>query len=128
MASIAAAQRMDKAAAASASYERFAGICAILTGVVGFVYSVAFVILRSMPLQSVCLLLSGLVGTAALVAVYGRLRETDASFALWALLLGLVGAIGSAIHGGYDLANAGGSASPPGRERAQRRGRGGTGA
>ena len=106
MATIAAAGRVDQSITASASYERFAGVCAILTGVVGFVYSVAFVILKSVPLQSACLVLAGLLGTATLVAVYARLRETDASFALLALFLGIAGALGSAIHGGYDLANA----------------------
>lgn len=30
----------------------------------------------------------------------------EATFALWALLLGMAGALGSAAHGGYDLANA----------------------
>ena len=40
-----------------------------------------------------------------LVAVYARLRETDASVALLALLLGVTGAIGAAIHAGYDLSN-----------------------
>src|SRR5438105_3849943 len=87
------------------SYERFAGICAILAGAVGFVYSVAFVVLRSDLLSSLALLLAGLFGMAALVAVYQRLKETDASFALWALFLGVAGAMGSAIHGAYDLAN-----------------------
>lgn len=38
------------------------------------------------------------------MALYERVRLTDPSFALWALLLGLAGAIGSALHGGYDLA------------------------
>jgi hypothetical protein len=40
-----------------------------------------------------------------LVAIYYRLRETNAPFALWALVLGIAGALGSAVHGGYDLAN-----------------------
>ena len=51
-------------------------------------------------------MLGGLLGTVALVAVYVRLRETDASFALLALVLGITGAMGSAIHGGFDLSNA----------------------
>ena len=48
----------------------------------------------------------GLFATAALTAVYSRLKETDATFALWALLLSIAGAFGAIIHGGYDLANA----------------------
>lgn len=51
-------------------------------------------------------LLTGLGASGVLVALYGRLRQADAAFALWALLLGSAGAPGSAIHGGYDLANA----------------------
>ncbi|HKZ86056.1 MAG TPA: hypothetical protein VJ793_20670 [Anaerolineae bacterium] len=95
----------------SISFERFGGLCAILTGISGFLYSVAFIIIsRNAPalgdlLSALFLMLGGLLATAALVGVYNRLRETEAAFALWALLLGLVGAIGSVIHGGYDLAN-----------------------
>jgi thiol:disulfide interchange protein len=90
----------------SASFERFAGACAILAGIAGFLYAVAFIILQNVLLSGLFLMLVGLFTSAALVAVYQRLRETDASFALFALLLGLAGALGSAVHGGYDLANA----------------------
>lgn len=96
----------------SPSFERFAGLCAILTGVAGFFYSIAFIIIgRSDPelgklLSALFLMLGGLFSTAVVVAVYHRLRETDDAFALWALLLGLLSAAGSATHGGYDLANA----------------------
>jgi hypothetical protein len=91
--------------ARSAPFERFAGACAILTGISGFLYAVAFVVLQDALLSGLFLMLTGLLTTAALVAVYERLRETDASFALLALLLGIAGALGSAVHGGYDLAN-----------------------
>ena len=90
----------------SASFERFAGACAVLAGITGFLYAVAFIILQNVLLSGLFLMLVGLFTSAALVAVYQRLRETDASFALFALLLGLAGALGSAVHGGYDLANA----------------------
>ena len=91
--------------ARSASFERFAGVCAILTGVSGFLYAIAFVVLQDELLSGLFLMLGGLLTTAALVAVYERLRETDPSFALLALLLGVAGSLGSAVHGGYDLAN-----------------------
>ena len=106
MATIAATGHVGQSTAVSSTYERFAGACAVLTGVVGFGYAVAFVILRSTTFSALFLMLGGLLGAAALVAIYARLKETDASFALWGLILGAVGAIGSAIHGGYDLANA----------------------
>ncbi len=96
--------------ARSASFERFAGVCAILAGVSGFLYAVAFVVLQSALLSGLFLMLTGLLTTAALVGIYERLRETDPSFALLALLLGVAGALGSAVHGGYDLANV---ISPP---------------
>jgi hypothetical protein len=91
--------------ARGASFERFAGVCAVLATVLGFLYSVAFIVLQNDLLSGLFLMLTGLLSLAALVAVYERLRETDAAFALFGLLLGLAGALGSAVHGGYDLAN-----------------------
>jgi hypothetical protein len=90
----------------SASFERFAGACAILTAIAAFLYAVAFVLVQEELLSALFLMLMGLLSTAVLVAVYGRLRETDASFALLALVLGVAGALGSAVHGGFDLATA----------------------
>ena len=95
-------------------YESFAGLCAVLVGIGSFLYATAFIILvigerapeLGMLLSSLCLTLIGLFSTTVLVAVYDRLRETDATFALLTLLLGIAGALGSAVHGGYDLANA----------------------
>ena len=55
-------------------------------------------------LSSIFLTSIGLLSTVVLVAVYDRLRETNATSAILALVLGLVGALGSAVHGGYDLA------------------------
>src|SRR3712207_5963375 len=92
--------------ARSTSFERFAGPCAILAGASGFLYAVAFVVLQNVLLRGLFLMLGGLLATVALLAVYERLRETDDSFALLALVLGLAGSLGSAVHGGYDLANA----------------------
>src|SRR6266508_6872706 len=107
----AVANQANAAGLPDTAYERFAGVCAILTGVAGFLYAVAFILLRNPLLSALFLLLTGLLSTVALVAVYRRLRATDADFALWALLLGFTGALGAAIHGGYDLANA---INPPG--------------
>src|SRR5215210_1226041 len=90
----------------SASFERFAGACAILTAFASFLYAVAFVILQNVVLSALFLTALGLLSSAVLVAVYFRLRQTNAALALWALVLGIAGALGSAVHGGYDLANA----------------------
>ena len=103
---VSTAANQGASATAETTYERFAGVCAILAGIAGFLYSVGFIILRNSLVYGLFQLLGGLLATAALVAVYNRLREVDAGFSLWAIVLGLVGALGSAIHGGYDLANA----------------------
>jgi hypothetical protein len=104
MATIAATDRLGVRSTTSSSYERFAGICAILAGALTLLYSISFIVLVNEPLSSFCLLANGLLASAVLVALYERLKATDASFALWALILGLAGSIGSALHGGYDLA------------------------
>ena len=93
-------------AAVSGTYERFAGLCAILAGVGNLLYGVSFVVLKSGVLSSLFLMLGGLISTVVLVALYGRLREVDRSFARLGLVLTLVGAFGATIHGGYDFANA----------------------
>jgi hypothetical protein len=98
-------------AAESPAFERFAGLCTVLAGIINFLYAVAFVIIaRSAPelgglLSALFLLLAGLLITTTITALYYRLRETEPAFALWALCLGMIGALGQAIHGGYDLGN-----------------------
>jgi hypothetical protein len=104
---------MDRGTAKT-TYEGFAGLCAGLVGLSGFLYAVAFIVLilaGAAPqlgglLSPLFLMLGGLLTLPVLVALYHRLRDTDAAFALLGLLLGVVGAAGAAIHGGYDLANA----------------------
>jgi len=87
-------------------------VCAVLAGISGFLYAVAFIIIQqSAPatgafLSALFLLLLGLLSSAAQVGVYSRLRDAAPAFALWALILAMVAAFGSTIHGGYDLANA----------------------
>lgn len=97
----------------SPSFEKFAGAIAILAGISGLIYSFAFIVLVVMErspqlglyLSSVLLMLGGLFATVVLAALYLRLRDTDAAFALWALVLGVGGALASAAHGAYDLGN-----------------------
>lgn len=93
------------------AFDRFAAWCAFVLGVGGIAYAIVFVtILREAgraadAASAVLLLVGGLLSTAVLVAVTERLRPSSGPFALWALLLGSVAGIGSAVHGGYDLAN-----------------------
>ncbi len=104
MASLAAAARTTALTYVSSPFQRFAAVCAVLAGALTLLYSISFIILVNEPLSSFCLLANGLLATAVVVALYERLRAADASFALWGLVLGLSGALGSALHGGYDLA------------------------
>ncbi len=96
----------------SLSFEKYAGLKAILAGISGFLYAVAFIIIaRSNPalggrLSALFLLLTGLLTLAPLGALYLRFKDKEGGFALVALLFGVAGAVGMAIHGGYDLANA----------------------
>jgi hypothetical protein len=97
-------------AGASRSFERSSGASAIVVGVGGFLYSIAFVIVtRSAPdtgrfLSALFLLLGGVVGIQIMAAIYRRLRDVDAGFALVGFMFGFSGALGSAIHGAYDVA------------------------
>jgi hypothetical protein len=92
-------------------YGRFAAACAFVVGLGGIAYAIVFVTLlrdagrAADAASAVLLLVGGLLSTVVLVAVYERLRDPGGSFARLALLLGTVAGIGSAVHGGYDLAN-----------------------
>ncbi len=99
----------------TASFDRLAGFCGIVAGAGGLLYSLAFVILNSPLLYSLPLMLSGILTAVLLTGLYGRLRHVDPGFALLGLLVGVVAALGSAIHGAYDLANA---INPPGPDPA----------
>ncbi|MGZ6366194.1 MAG: hypothetical protein ACXWPS_09515 [Ktedonobacteraceae bacterium] len=101
-----ASNHVDTVTTQTSPFERFAGLSAILAGIIGLLYSISFVILKNDILIALFLMLGGVFSTAVLVAVYNRLKETDATFALWALFLSIAGAFGAIIHGGYDLANA----------------------
>lgn len=104
----------------SNAYRRFAGSAAPAAAVTTFVYSVAFVAVTPVSphagrtLAALCLGLGALFSTAVLVGIYDAVRETDPARALWGLLLGIIGAAGALVHGGYDLAVALGPASGAG--------------
>ncbi len=93
------------------SFERFSGTAGILAGIAVFLYAVTFFgIQRAYPslgawLSGLFLGLTGLFITPLIIGMYARLRETDAAYALWAMLLGFFGAIGLLVDGGYALAS-----------------------
>ena len=96
--------------------ERFASLCAMLAGISGFLYSISFVFLKNGLLLALFLMLGGLLATVALTALYSRVRAVETTLAHVAWVLGMAGALGAAIHGGYDLANA---INPPASNYAQ---------
>jgi hypothetical protein len=92
------------------AFQRFAGGGAYAVAIGGIAYSVAFVVAvkadsgAADTLAASLLLVGGLLGTAVLAGLYQRVRGAEPGFALWGLILGGVGVMGSAIHGGFDLA------------------------
>ena len=99
---------------AARAYERLAGAGAIVAGIGGIVYSVAFLggVVEGwapelgLTVASIALMAGGLLSVLVLVAVYRRLLESAAAVGLLGLMLVAVGATGAIVHGGYDLANA----------------------
>jgi len=97
----------------STSFDRFAATCAYIAAVVGLLYGFSFVILYvggraptlGLALSSVFLQVGGLLASIVLVAIYQRVHEVNQPLAVWALAVGLFGALGSTVHAGYDLAN-----------------------
>jgi hypothetical protein len=89
----------------AAPFDRLAGAAALLTAAAGLGYAVAFVLLADILLASVFLLLSGVLATPVLLALRRRVGAAEPELADWGVLLALAGALGSAVHGGYDLAN-----------------------
>jgi hypothetical protein len=96
--------------------QRAAGLAALAAALAGFLYSISFVLVSRLDgragslLGAIFLLLGGLLTLVALVGVYDRRREARPALALLVVVLGAAGALGAAVHGGFDLAN---SLHPP---------------
>ena len=95
------------------AYERDAGTAAIVAGLGGIVYSVAFlggVVAGWAPqiglaVASIALMVGAILSVAVLLAVFHRLTGDDAFIGALGLILVVIGAAGALAHGGYDLAN-----------------------
>ncbi len=94
----------------AATFERIAGYAAFTAGTAGLLYSISFVLLKEPLLYSIFLMIGGIASTLVMVGLYRRLKSVDAGSAQWAAIVGIVAAIGSVMHGGYDLSN---SINPP---------------
>lgn len=78
---------------------------AYLAGIAWLLYAYYFVIAKDTLLASLFLTLGGFFAVKVFVALYKMLKEEDSNFAVIILILGVAGALGTMIHGGYDLAN-----------------------
>jgi hypothetical protein len=105
-----APQRASFGVVMSPSLDRVAAPCATAVGIGGLLYGALFAwIVAGSPdwvaeVWFALLLGGGLVTVAVTVALYLRLRAVDEGLALTALLLGLAGALGGAVHGAFNLA------------------------
>lgn len=89
---------------------QLAGASAIVTGVLGFLYSASFVVVAAdvapqlgLGPSWLFLLLGSLSASVALLAVYRQLREVDPAVALGSFVLGAAGALGAAVHAAYEI-------------------------
>jgi hypothetical protein len=95
----------------TSSFQRFAGYCAMATGIGGFLYSVAFVLLSrakadlGLGLSWVILLVGAGLAMPVLLALYEHLRQVEPPLALLALLFSALGFSGAIMHAGYEIAN-----------------------
>lgn len=93
------------------SFQRLAGYCALATGIGGFLYSAAFVLVSranadiGLGLSWLILLVGGLLAMPVSIALYQRLRDVEPPTGLLALLFVVLGLLGAIMHAGYELAN-----------------------
>lgn len=81
-------------------------ISAYLAGASWLAYAYFFVIAKDATLSALFLTLGGLFAVKVFTALYQMLKEVDEGFALTFTVLGVAGALGTMVHGGFDLANA----------------------
>ncbi len=91
------------------SFRRLAAFLAVFVGLGGIAYAIlfAFIVAGTSPqvfrAWLILGILGGLAATGVFVALYQHLRETDAAMALWALLLGVMAAIGQVVNAAVAL-------------------------
>lgn len=87
-------------------FTRMSAYTSVAAGIFALLYAYCFLIDKNVMLSSLFLLLLGLSALEVMVALFGRLRDVNEDFARLVMILGVIGAVGMSIHGGYDLANA----------------------
>ena len=97
---------------AGMNFRRLAATSALLAAATNLGYSLSFLVVRpdnpdaGGTAASAFLLAGGLLALPVLLALYGLVKERAPELALLGTVLGIVGAVGAAVHGGHDLANA----------------------
>jgi hypothetical protein len=92
----------------SATFERLAGYCALFVGLGALVYAILFITIVEGNTETepwfAILMIGAITTVPVVVALYCRFAEFDQGLALTFLTLGLFGALGGILHGGYELA------------------------
>jgi hypothetical protein len=89
------------------SFTRFGGLSAIIVGILSLLYAVFYLVITRQSEMAgalgswIILAASGIFSSAALVALYERLRPSSEGFALWGLALGLFSSFATLMHGAY---------------------------
>lgn len=87
------------------TFNRFAGICALILGIGSILYAVLFLIVGKEQGDFgktgswIVLAINGLLASAAYVGLYLKTRRAAEGFALWGLLLGLAQSAGTMANG-----------------------------
>ena len=83
---------------------RQAALAAYAGAIGGILYGVAFVIVGNQLASAILLMLGGLLTTVILFHLATTMFPVNEPVARWALVMGMIAAVITVIHGGYDLA------------------------
>jgi hypothetical protein len=92
------------------TFQRTAGVAAVVTAALGIAFTVAFaVVVREGERWAewaswTTLLAGGLITVPVLLALHALLVRAEPQFATTALVLGLAGSLGAAVHAAYEIA------------------------
>jgi hypothetical protein len=101
----------------TSSFRRFAACSALLAAAASLVFTVAFAVVVqegerwAQWVSWTALLIGGLLSVPVLTALYARLGRSEPEFALLAVVFGVAGAFGAAVHGAFEWSVL---ANPPG--------------
>jgi hypothetical protein len=86
-------------------FRPFAANIAWAAAIGGIAYGLFFVIIGNRGAAAALLMVGGILTALLLSGLARSVEAVHEAGARWAVLIGTIGAVGSAIHGGYDLAN-----------------------